>query len=165
VRFNQAAKRMRSANQNSLFGGGMQLAQMKFINGGEPTDKKMMLIWEKELLGLYITDHPFNIYASKVKKQTVPIKKIAEATEQSNGKSLLLAGIITGIQRILTKRGDPMLFVNLEDTSGSTEILVFSDVLNKNPNVWQENKAIMVMGRLSFRDGVPKVIANAVKEL
>ncbi|KKU99344.1 MAG: DNA polymerase III, alpha subunit, DNA polymerase III subunit alpha, partial [Candidatus Jorgensenbacteria bacterium GW2011_GWC1_48_8] len=156
-----------SANQNSLFGGaGLELAAMKFVNGGEPTDKKMMLIWEKELLGLYITDHPFNAYASKIKKQTVPIKKIAGATPNNAGSGqLLLAGVITAVQKILTKRGDPMLFVSLEDATGSTEVLVFSDVLNKNPNVWQENKAVMIDGRLSFKGNEPKVIVNAVKEL
>ena len=167
IRFNQAAKKMKSANQNSLFGGaGLELAAMKFVNGGEPTDKKMMLIWEKELLGLYITDHPFNAYASKIKKQTVPIKKIAGATPNNAGSGqLLLAGVITAVQKILTKRGDPMLFVSLEDATGSTEVLVFSDVLNKNPNVWQENKAVMIDGRLSFKGNEPKVIVNAVKEL
>ncbi|HXF44277.1 MAG TPA: DNA polymerase III subunit alpha [Candidatus Paceibacterota bacterium] len=169
VRFNQAAKKMSASSQDSLFGNaGLELMTAKFANGGEPTDKKMMLIWEKELLGLYITDHPFNIYAPKLKKQTVPLKRIAGAKPENiaNGSArLILAGVITGIHKIFTKRGDPMLFVNMEDNSGSTEVLVFSDVLSKNPDIWQENKAVMIDGRLSFKGGEPKVIVNAVKEL
>ncbi|MBI4033988.1 MAG: DNA polymerase III subunit alpha [Candidatus Brennerbacteria bacterium] len=169
VKFNQAAKKLKDGNQSSLFGGGSDFASFKMKpNGAGAVGKETMLAWEKELLGLYVTDHPFKAYLAKVKSKVKPIKELAGITEENhygNSAYLTLAGVITGIQKIFTKNGQPMLFVNLEDTSGSTEVLVFADVMEKNPNAWVENKAVMISGRLSFRGREPKVIANAVKEL
>ncbi len=91
--------------------------------------------------------------------------KLPRPADTRSAPRLRLAGIISGIQKIMTKSGQPMLFVTLEDLSDNLEILVFSDTLAKNPLVWQENKAIMVQGKLSWRDEEPKLIAEAAKEL
>ena len=168
IKFNQAARKLRDGNQSSLFGGGDDFAPFKMRANGEDIDKRTILAWEKELLGLYITGHPFSSYASKMKKKTKPIKEIAALTEESvynKSPYLTLAGVITGIQKIFTKNGQPMLFVTIEDDGGRIEILVFSDVLQKNPAIWEENKVVMVEGRISFRGREPKIIANAAKEL
>jgi len=78
---------------------------------------------------------------------------------------LRLAGIISGVQKIITKNGQPMLFVTLEDLEDKMEILVFSETLAKHPLIWQDNKAIVVSGRLSWRGEEPKLICDGVKEL
>ncbi len=65
----------------------------------------------------------------------------------------------------MTKNGQPMLFVTLEDLSDNLEVLVFADTLAKNPIIWQENKAVIISGRLSWRNDEPKVICDEVKEL
>ena len=164
IKFNQAARKLKASNQHTLFGGTPKLSSMKPADN--QVDKKTMLTWEKELLGLYITDHPFSPYATKVKNRVKSIKEVTELDQEDPHVShLSLAGIITGIQQISTKTGQPMLFVTLEDMSDAIEILVFADLLSKNPNVWEENKAVIVNGRLSFKGGEPKLICNAVKEL
>ena len=132
---------------------------------GKAADKSLTLSWEKELLGLYITDHPFNAYLPKVKDYVKPIKDVMKLPPVERGPRLRLAGIISGVQKILTKRGDPMLFVTLEDLENKMELLVFSDTLTKYPLAWQENKAVMVNGRLSWRGDEPKLICDEVKEL
>lgn len=168
VSFNQAARKMRNSNQNSLFGSSSFTSALKLRQTGT-TDKNLLLSWEKELLGLYLTDHPFNIYHEKVKQHVKPIKEVINKKQGNNGTNngprMRLAGIISGIQRITTKNGQPMLFVKLEDLSDNLEVLVFADTLAKTPLVWQENKAIMVAGRLSYRNGEPKLICDGVKEL
>ena len=58
-----------------------------------------------------------------------------------------------------------MLFVKVEDLSDNLEVLVFSDILNKNPTAWQENKVVSINGRLSWRNGEPKLICEQVQEL
>jgi DNA polymerase-3 subunit alpha len=85
--------------------------------------------------------------------------------EERSGPRLHLAGIISGVQKIMTKRGDPMLFVTLEDLENNLEVLVFSDTLTKHPLMFEPNKAVMVSGRLSWRDDEPKLICDGVKEL
>ncbi|MEK7465225.1 MAG: DNA polymerase III subunit alpha [Patescibacteria group bacterium] len=167
IRFNQAAKKIAGSNQTSLFGSSATFATLR-MRPATAADKQTLLLWEKELLGLYITDHPFKAYLAKVEGQVKPIKdvmKLPRATESRTGPRLRLAGIISGIQKIMTKKGQPMLFVTLEDLNDNLELLVFSDTLAKNPLAWQENKAIMVSGRLSWRDEEPKLICDEVKEL
>ena len=164
VKFNQAAKRMIESSQESLFGG--TPVSFKLKPAQKMTNKRESLLWEKELLGLYLTDHPFSAYEAVVKKEARPIKEVVDAENQSEyTQHLSVAGIVTGIKSIITKNGDPMLFVTLEDQSDNVEVLVFSNVLSKNRDVWTDGNAVIVNGRLSWRDGEAKLICNKVREL
>lgn len=168
VKFNQATRKLKDSNQSSLFGGKEEFNSFKMRNNGKNIDKTILLAWEKELLGLYVTDHPFKAYAAKIKSKTKPIKEIISLTEEkvyNKSPYLTLAGVITATQQIFTRNGQPMLFVTLEDESDRIEILVFSDVLEKSRKTWEENKAVVVQGRISFRGREPKIIVNTVKEL
>ncbi|PIP29953.1 DNA polymerase III subunit alpha [Candidatus Jorgensenbacteria bacterium CG23_combo_of_CG06-09_8_20_14_all_54_14] len=168
IRFNQSAKKLAASNQHCLFGGNATFASVR-LRPGAAADKSLKLAWEKELLGLYLTDHPFNAYLAKIGNEVKPIKDVVKLPKSGNGNGtgprLQLAGIISGIQKIITKKGQPMLFVTLEDLSDNLEVLVFSETLLKHPLVWQENKAVMVSGRLSWRDEEPKLICDEVREL
>lgn len=169
VRFNQTARRHASSNQSSLFGPTATFASFR-MRGGKPADKALILSWEKELLGLYLTDHPMNAYLAKLGNTVTPIKKAVEEHPESkngdrSGPRLRLAGIISGVERIMTKKGQPMLFVTIEDLSDNLEVMVFSDTLAKHPFTWETNKAVLMTGRLSWRDGEPKLICDEVREL
>lgn len=169
VRFNQTARRHASSNQSSLFGPTATFASFR-MKTGKAADKSLVLSWEKELLGLYLTDHPFNAYLTKLGTSVTPIKKAVEEHPDTkngdrNGPRLRLAGIISGVQRIMTKKGQPMLFVTIEDLSDNLEVMVFADTLAKHPFTWEANKAVVMTGRLSWRDGEPKLICDEVREL
>lgn len=169
VKFNQTARRMTSSNQDSLFGPTATFASFQ-MRGGKAADKSLVLTWEKELLGLYLTDHPLNAYLTKLGNSVLPIKRAVEEHPEPksgdrNGPRLRLAGIISGVQRIMTKKGQPMLFVTIEDLSDNLEVLVFSDTLAKHPFEWAANKAVLMTGRLSWRDHEPKLICDEVREL
>ncbi len=58
-----------------------------------------------------------------------------------------------------------MLFVNLEDLSDRIEVIVFPGIIERNPSIFQENKIVMVSGRLDSRDGVPKLICEDIEEI
>ena len=93
------------------------------------------------------------------------VEKIPQEKDGLRGPRIKTAGIISGIQKMITKKGDPMLFVTIEDLTNHIELLVFSGTLAKNTKVWEPNKAILVDGFLSWRNGEPKLICNAVREL
>lgn len=76
-----------------------------------------------------------------------------------------VAGIVSMVQKMTTKKGDPMLFVTLEDLSDKIEMLVFSDTLRKHQGSFIENKVLIAGGRLSSRNGEAKIICSAVREL
>jgi DNA polymerase-3 subunit alpha len=76
-----------------------------------------------------------------------------------------IAGIISGIQKIVTKAGQPMLFIAVEDLTSKIEALVFPSVLQKNPDIFKDGAAVQIKGRLSDKDGELKILCEEVKEL
>lgn len=126
-----------------------------------PTLEKLR--YEKELLGLYVSDHPFERYRGSV-PGTVAVREITRGEKTGDVK---LAGIITAIKKILTKDGKPMMFATLEDGSDSVELVVFPKLIEAKPAVWQENTIVVIRGSISDKDGVSKIRvdgADAVNE-
>lgn len=164
LRFNQIAKKSGEGVQDNLFGSTLPVGTLK-LTPAKPIERSLLLAWEKELLGLYVTDHPFAPYEEKVKGRATPLKEIEDMHKSSSPKEVKVAGVITAVQKILTKRGDAMLFVTIEDLTGKVELLIFSDILTKTQSVWQMGKPIHVRGKVSWRDDAPKIICEAVKEL
>lgn len=165
--FNQAAKKNLSSSQNSLFGSEKKFAKIK-LKPAEKTNKKTIMKWEKELLGLYLTSHPLEDYLPKIKNNDM-IKNVNYALRlpKSGERSpkIVLAGVISKTQKIITKNGEPMLFATLEDTGGNIEVLVFNSALKNSQDVWKENNVVIVEGCVSWKNGETKFICDRVKEL
>ncbi len=164
LEYNRESQKQKTAGQTSLFGAapGIKLSSLK-LKEFDPASKKERLAWEKELLGLYVTEHPFQEYVEKLKTNHVlPLKEIGGRRRDG---FVSVGGIVSGVQKIVTKSGEPMLFVKLEDLSARTEILVFPKVLAKNPGLWQTEKALLVRGRLSDKDGVTKILCEEAVEI
>ncbi|MDP2684383.1 MAG: DNA polymerase III subunit alpha [bacterium] len=132
------------------------------LKKSQPASQKEKLSWEKEFMGLYISDHPLKEFAQQLKEMATPISDLSMTYGNSE---ITVAGIITNIQKIITRKGQPMLFVKIEDTTGYLELLVFPTVLEKNPNIWQEENIIITKGKLSDKDGVMKLLCDSAKEL
>ncbi|MDI6717675.1 MAG: DNA polymerase III subunit alpha [Patescibacteria group bacterium] len=172
LKYSQNIKKNQQSNQDNLFGASFSVSNLNLIDSA-PATKKEKLTWEKELLGLYISDHPLNGYthtltANKVK----PIKNLLQIENTGNGNKYngtnhRVAGIIMGIKKIVTKAGKPMLFAKLQDFSDEIEVVVFTDVLSKNPDFWTENNLLIVEGRLSWNgdSAEPKLICQGTIEL
>lgn len=126
------------------------------------SEKKQRLAWEKELLGIYLTDHPLKEVAHLCLTFGKPINEI---TTDMDGKKLRVAGILTTVKKIITKSNEPMLFVGIEDTTGISEILVFPRMYQENTALWAPDQLVVVEGRISTKDGAIKIIANQVWEL
>jgi len=117
---------------------------------------EIKLSWEKELLGLYISDHPFKSQLKILKKYVTPLDSLRE----QEGKNVKIAGIITAIQKVITHKGQAMLFVTIEDSSGSTELLVFPKILETSYQIWKDENKILVEGRVSDKDGQAKILVE-----
>lgn len=143
-------------NHQSLFGSTHRF-EIQLTSAPQPATRTEKVAWEKELLGLYITDHPLKDYfARNPDLQTLSIEKVNE--DPKEGKTVKICGVISKIQRIQTKNGSPMLFVKIEDLRDNIEILVFSDILGRDPYLWQENKPVIIDGRVSRKDGETKLV-------
>lgn len=165
--FCQNIKKSQNSSQTGLFGNNYHSVALFEKNKEEqialPKDK---LAWERELLGLYISGHPLTGYLEKLKKfNPTPIKKILAEKEGSNGDITQITGVISNIHRIVSKLGQQILFVIVEDLSGSIEVIVFSDTLAKNPTIWRDNNIIIANGKVSWRNGEPKFVCQQAVEL
>ncbi len=120
------------------------------------------LSWEKELLGLYVSEHPTHEYEKVIAKFGFLPSKI---TKKQIGQRLKIGGVISQIHKIITKAGRPMLFVAIEDKKAKIEALIFPKLLEKTPTLWQEGKIIVVSGQLDDKDGSLKILADEALEL
>jgi DNA polymerase-3 subunit alpha len=130
------------------------------FNEVKPASNRVLLSWEKELLGLYVSDHPLRNYQDYFSAHAIPIRKLHGGLINQN---IVLGGIITKIQKIYTRRNKLMMFNTIEDGVGKMEILVFPKTLEKNPEIWQEEKIVLIKGKLSDKDGDYKLLCEEVE--
>lgn len=126
-----------------------------------PLTKEEKILWEKELLGVFVSAHPLEDLKDKI-KNAIPLSNLSFFSTQGE---VNIAGIISKIQKIVTRQGQTMLFLKIEDLTGEIEALVFSDIIKRNPLLFQENKILKIKGRLSEKDGVLKIICEDIKEI
>jgi len=127
-----------------------------------PASKTEKLSWEKELLGLYVSSHPLHDFQKVLEKKSLAISKVSSALINHQVK---IGGIISKIKKIITRTGRPMFFLNLEDLTDKIEVVVFPGIIERNPTAFQENKIVLVSGRVDNRDGVPKLICEEIEEI
>jgi len=154
-------QRVKANGQRSLFDGISQNTSFRF-NPVKEASKAEKLAWEKELLGLFVTSHPLEDFKKVLEKKTQSILKIK--TILAN-RPVKIGGLISSIKKIITKTGKPMLFMKLEDLDDKIEVVVFPRIIEKNPEAFQENKIVLVSGRVNNRDGVPKLICDDIEEI
>ena len=163
LKFSSLVKKEQKNGQPGLFAGAFAPQSLKLKDAPAATAQEK-LAWEKELLGLYITDHPLNRFKAKI--ENAKAKPIKEVLLSGNGNRYLsLAGVISKIQRVVTKTGKSMLFAKVEDFADSIEIVVFPDTLMKNQNVWKDGNAVLILGKMSPRNGETKLICESATEL
>ena len=76
-----------------------------------------------------------------------------------------IGGIVTKIQKVLTKSGKPMVFSWVEDTTSKIEVVAFPNILEANPDAFRENNVVVVRGKLNDRDGIPKLMCDDVRAI
>ena len=156
--------KLNGGSQQSLFGASVSNTSFKLKDAQGATDKEK-LVWEKELLGLYVSSHPLRSIRNILESRTFPIIKLIATPQIMERKRFRIGGIISSAKKILTKTGKPMLFMGLEDLTDKIEVVVFPNVLEKNPDAWQENNVVVVRGKLNERDGTAKLLCDDVNAI
>jgi len=157
---NKNMQRERVTNQQSLFSGS-EMADSRGIvlRDSEPASLRELLSWEKELLGLYVSGHPYEPFKEAFGDKLLDCNKVVESKE---GSFVRVGGIITSIKQIITKKGDPMAFVTLEDLTGRTEVIVFPRTYKSVADILEEDVVVLVSAKVSKRDGEEaKLLANS----
>ncbi|HTL47277.1 MAG TPA: DNA polymerase III subunit alpha [Verrucomicrobiae bacterium] len=122
-----------------------------------------MLAYERELLGFYVTAHPLSKYAKQL--DTYATASTENLSQFKDQEEVTLGGIVDSIKEILTKKGDKMAFVNMQDLSGSCEVVVFPETYKNSQSLINKDAAIFVRGKINLRDDTPKILAEEIVSL
>ncbi len=164
LEFNRDTAKAKNNCQTSLFTDtpGANFSRKLKLGQAPAAKPQEKLIWEKELLGLYISDHPFAGYKKILNPAVLPV---AELGSHLTDYQVIVGGVITKIKKIMTRSSEPMLFVKIEDLTGNIEVLVFPSLLKENNLIWQEGKVLLCQGKLSDKDQELKLLCNKTIEL
>jgi DNA polymerase-3 subunit alpha len=157
-------RRNEEMGQYSLFAGEAAVGEEEsFEIPDQEWAQKIKLAFEKEMLGLYVSDHPLlSVGASLAANTTTTISELEDLVDRS---SLTVGGIVGTITRRWTKNGDPMLFFQLEDLQGSVEVIAFPKTVHDYGHLVVEDAILVVSGHLDHRGDDVKVVARELTEL
>ena len=159
--FATGMKKNRDSKQDSLFADDViESAKIEFEEA-PPAEKKQRLAWERELLGMYISEHPLSDLQPIL--EPYQHKKIVEILPEMENQFVRIAGIITTVQEILTKKNSQkMAFIKVEDQSKNIEVLVFPKIFAATPTIFTPDQVIVVDGYVSNKDGELKILAEEI---
>ncbi len=132
------------------------------LRDAPPASTRDILSWEKELLGLYVSAHPFEEIHEKLKDYFIPIANLKDHKKE---KKVRIGGVLTSAKKILTKNNETMAFCKLEDMENDIEVVVFPRVFSEKPLLWEEDTAVTVFGRVQERNDELKFIAEGGFEI
>ncbi|NNC80892.1 MAG: DNA polymerase III subunit alpha [Acidimicrobiales bacterium] len=121
-------------------------------------EKMPRLAFEKEMLGLYISDHPILGYEAALKRRCD--KTVGALEDEVDGAFLRVGGVVTNLQKKWTRKGDLMAIFELEDLEGSIEVMVFPRTMTEHGHKLIDDSIVVVRGRLDASDDIPKFIAQ-----
>ena len=156
---NKSVQKEKVSNQQTLFAlaPDMMMQQIS-LREALPATTKEILLWEKELLGLYVSAHPYQKVAERVSDLLTPLTHLESCKD---GLFVKCGGLVTSVKKILTKKGDPMAFVGIDDIKGVGEIVVFPKVFDSHKEKLEEDVLVLVSAKVSKRPGEEtKLLAN-----
>ena len=162
--FNKEISKNALSNQSSLFAARpavMAKSKVKLAPAAD-TSQSEKLGWEKELLGLYISEHPFNDYKKLLSGIITPLADLKAIPRDT---SVIVGGVVSSIKKIVTRSNETMKFVKIEDQLANVELLVFPSLLKNTEAVWQVGKVVLCSGRLSDKDQEIKLLLGKAVEL
>lgn len=161
-------EKRRKSKQISLFDLGEEtdptqgFAPIELPKCGEFSNREILAM-EKEMLGMYLSGHPLNEYSARLAEvTTMPIGSISPDDDQ---KQAVLGGILSEVKFSTTKKGESMAYVTLEDLSGSIETLIFPRNLAANRPFLEDDKIVLIKGRINYQEEAPKFFAEEVQPL
>ncbi|MBI4758587.1 MAG: DNA polymerase III subunit alpha, partial [Chloroflexi bacterium] len=164
ISLGQTAQRASLAGQASMFDylPGEASPSLLALPEVPEVEHREKLAWEKELLGFYISEHPLHQVAEQVKGSTALL--CGQIDGEMDGQGVTVLGRVSSARRITTKKGEPMAFVQLEDVQGGIEVTVFPRVYQKTEELWQENRIVLVSGKVEMRSEKPQILCDAAEE-
>jgi DNA polymerase-3 subunit alpha len=153
--------RAREVGQLTLFGADTGVAEhIELPPASATVTRREQLTWEKELLGVYVSDHPLTPYMHELRELVSHYS--AELREAEQGAAVSVAGEVSRIRTFQTRSGREMAFVTLEDLQGLFEVVVFARTWQKVAEWIEPGGVVLVRGKVDSERGEPKVLADEI---
>jgi DNA polymerase-3 subunit alpha len=165
MQFGKSERSARDSGLMSLFGDMEEVSnaiEFQLASNAKEIARNELLNYEKELLGLYISKHPLAYLVEAIKERVR--HNTAQIGEEMDRQEVTLGGMIIEARRITTKKGDMMCMARIEDMHGSVGVTVFSRVYEQNPDLWVENKVVILRGKVQIRNDEPIILCEKVEE-
>ncbi len=159
------AHRAADAGQMTLFGEAGPAAGTSVLSplpNIEEAPAKEKLAWEKELVGIYTSEHPLTRVMADLHNTVTAL--CGQITEDMANQKVVVAGAITYVRRLTTKKGDPMAFAGLEDLQGTTEVVIFPRTWKQVEPIIQPDKIVVVRGKVDASGKQAKIIADSITD-
>lgn len=154
-------------NQLNMFGElgskGMGSGAMFELPDIEEWDEKERLKREKEALGFYITGHPLDGFTREIER--FAICAVQDLPHQKDKSLVKIAGVVENLKMKRTRRGDKMAILQVEDLTGSTEVVVFPEVFNQCSRRLKGDEPLMIKGTVEIREKAAKIVAQEITTL
>ncbi len=161
LEYSREIKKNKNNGQAGLFGSEIMKQDLN-LEKAPPLSEREKLDWEKKLLGLFITGHPLQHLEKITNSGGISIEK---AKRQMSDARVRVGVSVSHVKKIITKSGEPMYFVRVEDLTDNIEVIVFPKMLKKNGSLFEEGKSLFVSGKMSHRDEAPKIICENAEEI
>jgi DNA polymerase III subunit alpha len=159
-----ATQRDLATGQTSLFdiGAADSMVMERPLPNVPEAPVRERLRWEKELLGLYLSEHPMGEVADRVGDFVTAYSGELRSDETLDGQRLVVGGIVVGSRTVITRTRSTMSVVTLEDLQGSIEVVVFPRLYEQTAPIWQEGAILLVAGRVDHRGEEVSLLADIV---
>jgi len=152
--YGQRLQKERSSGQVDLFGDAIDdQVSIKPQLALEPAlttyPLREQLAWERELLGLYLSQHPLEAFELILAEQTIPLSTLKP---EHDGKSVSIGGAVMEMREIMTKKGQKMAFVKIADQFSELELILFPSVYQQTIGIWERDRIVHVKGKINAKD-------------
>lgn len=151
--FASRLQKQASSGQTDIFGMSeeviMEQPRLELQIPAQTYETREQLLWERELLGLYLSQHPLELFENILAEQTVPLN---ELKPQHDGKAVSIGGAITDVREITTRNGQKMAFVKIEDQFGEIEVILFPNSYQQTLGLWERDRVVLARGKVNAKD-------------
>ncbi|MGQ9666848.1 MAG: DNA polymerase III subunit alpha, partial [Anaerolineae bacterium] len=144
------------------FGESLNGSLMCPLEDAPPIERRQLLAWEKELVGVYLSEHPLQKLAQELSQ--LHITGSSELSEELAGQTIWVAGIVTEVRRIVARSQKPMAFVRMEDLQGAFELVVFPRLFQETESLWAEDRLLLAKAKVKVQEGRLSLVCEAVRE-
>jgi len=149
------------AGQMSLFGAETGVTESIVLPEVNDVDKREMLNWERELIGLYLSDHPLSSYQKQLAQIVTYFS--GQLPEAQHEEKVRVAGLITSIRPYQTRAGKPMGFVTMEDIQGVIDLVLFPRTWKQYSEMLAVGQIIIVEGKVDANSSPPKILVDSIQ--